>query len=74
MPNKIRIDKIKEVILGAYTNQCQHDLPDYPVFMAIAENIGYDATGKETGKNDLENIGNELKRFITSLNHQNNGF
>ena len=71
---KIRIDKIKEVILGAYTNQCQHDLPDYPVFMAIAENIGYDATGKETGKNDLENIGNELKRFITSLNHQNNGF
>ena len=26
------------------------------VFMAIAENIGYDATGRKTGKNDLEDV------------------
>ena len=26
------------------------------VFMAIAENIGYDATGRSTGKNDLKTI------------------
>lgn len=67
---KIRIEKIKEVILGAYTNQCQRELPDYPIFMAIAENIGYDATGRETGKNDLEDIGKELKRFIQQLQYE----
>lgn len=61
---KIRIEKIKEVILDAYTDQCQQELPDYPIFMAIAENIGYDATGKATGKNDLEIIEKELSRFI----------
>ena len=59
---KIRIEKIKEVILNAYTNQCQQELPDF--FMAIAENIGYDATGKVTGKNDLEIIEKELSKFI----------
>ena len=64
---KIRIEKVKDVVLDAYTNQCRQDLPDYPIFMAIAENIGYDATGKMTGKNDLENIGNELRKFIASL-------
>lgn len=67
---KIRIEKIKEVILGAYTNQCQRELPDYPIFMAIAENIGYDATGRETSKNDLEDIGKELKRFIQQLQYE----
>ncbi len=32
--------------------------------MAIAENIGYDATGKPTGNNELEVIKKVLKRFI----------
>jgi len=32
--------------------------------MAIAEDIGYDATGKQTGKNELDVIGAELARFI----------
>ena len=64
---KIRIEKIKEVIVSAYTNQCQQELPDYPIFMAIAENIGYDATGKATCINDLNKIGEELKHFISTL-------
>ena len=64
---KIRIEKIKEVILDAYTNRYQQELPDYPVFMAIAENIGYDATGKATGINDLNKIGEELSKFISAL-------
>lgn len=33
---------------------------EYPVFMAIAENIGYDSTGREIKDNDLPNI---LKAF-----------
>ncbi|MBP1681457.1 MAG: methylase [Proteobacteria bacterium] len=40
---------------------------DYDIFMAIAEDIGYDATGKETGKNELDFIAQKLKIFIESL-------
>ena len=64
---KIRIEKIKEVIYDAYDNQYQQELKDYPIFMAIAEEIGYDATGKKTANNDLEIIGEELKKFIATL-------
>ena len=35
--------------------------------MAIAEDIGYDATGKETGKNELPKISKELARFIQAI-------
>lgn len=34
----------------AYQLQKQEQLPDYPIFMAIAENIGYDAAGKHSYK------------------------
>ena len=36
---------------------------DYPVFMAKAENIGYDATGRKTGKSDFEKIKEDYKKF-----------
>ena len=35
--------------------------------MAIAENIGYDATGKKTSINELDVIGEELKKFIAEI-------
>ena len=35
--------------------------------MAIAENIGYDATGKKTNINELDVIDEELKKFINSI-------
>lgn len=34
-----------------------------PVFMAISENIGYDATGRATGKNDFPKILEEYHKF-----------
>ena len=40
---------------------------DYEIFMAIAENIGYDATGKKTGINELDTIAKELQKFIEDL-------
>lgn len=40
---------------------------DYEIFMAIAENIGYDATGKKTGINELDAIAKELQQFIEAL-------
>jgi len=35
--------------------------------MAIAVDIGYDATGRATKTNDLEPIANELRRFIDEI-------
>ena len=64
---KIRIDQVKEIIADAYASRCRQELPDYPIFMAIAKSIGYDATGKKTSTNDLDFIGEELKKFITEI-------
>jgi type I restriction enzyme M protein len=36
---------------------------DYEIFMAKAENIGYDATGRKTGKSDLKILKEEYKKF-----------
>jgi type I restriction enzyme M protein len=35
--------------------------------MAIAEHIGYDATGRTIPQNDLSEITEELQRFITAI-------
>ena len=67
---KIRIEQVKNTILDAYTKQCRTILPDYPIFMAIADTIGYDATGRLTSKNDLEDIATELKKFIQQYYHE----
>jgi type I restriction enzyme M protein len=39
-------------------------LEKYPIFMAIAEHIGYDATGREDMQNDLDKIAEEYKSFL----------
>jgi len=36
---------------------------DYPIFMGIAEHIGYDATGRKDNQNDLDGIYTEYQRF-----------
>ncbi len=59
-----QVNALKEQLEEAYTQRKQAELPDYPIFMAIAEDIGYDATGKQTGTNELDVIGAELARFI----------
>lgn len=42
-----KIDELKSKLVEEYQQRKQLDLPDYPIFMAIAEEIGYDATGKK---------------------------
>jgi type I restriction enzyme M protein len=39
----------------------------YPIFMAIAKHIGFDATGRETRKNDLPQIIEDYKEFYNGL-------
>lgn len=63
----IKIDDLKSRLLEEYQQTKQSKLPDYPIFMAIAEEIGYDATGKKTANNELTTIGQELKKFINSI-------
>ena len=64
---KEKIDALKETLSDQYLEQKQQMVDDYPIFMAIAEDIGYDATGKPTSNNELEIIGKELARFIDSI-------
>ncbi len=62
-----KIEFVKENLSEAYLEQYRNELIDYPIFMAIAEDIGYDATGKETGKNELPEIAKELAEFIRAI-------
>ena len=62
-----KVEELKERMAGEYQQAKQKDLQDYPIFMAIAEEIGYDATGKKISVNELDIIGEELKKFINTL-------
>jgi len=62
-----KVEELKSRLTEEYQQAKQKELTDYPIFMAIAENIGYDATGKKTAVNELDVIGEELKKFIDSL-------
>lgn len=62
-----KMEEVREKLTELYGKQYKDNVVDYPIFMAIAEEIGYDATGKETGKNDLEKIAVRLNEFITAI-------
>ena len=62
-----KVEELKSTLTEAYQQAKQRELTDYPIFMAIAESIGYDATGKKTNINELDVIGEELKKFINSI-------
>lgn len=62
-----KINELKEKLEDLYLQTKQNELPDYPIFMAIAEDIGYDATGKQTQINELELISTELEKFIQEI-------
>lgn len=62
-----KVDELKNRLTEEYQSTKQKQLPDYPIFMAIAEQIGYDATSKKIAVNELDIIGEELKNFIETL-------
>ena len=63
-----KVKFLKEELSEKYFSEKQNILDDYPIFMAIAEDIGYDATGRETKNNELDEIGIELIKFIAHIN------
>jgi type I restriction enzyme M protein len=62
-----QVDELRFKLLERYEERRSQDLLDYDIFMAIAEDIGYDATGRTTKINELEPITVELARFIQAL-------
>lgn len=59
-----RINNLKEALQDAAQEATAKALDDYTIFMAIAEHIGFDATGRQTGRNELDDIAGEILRFI----------
>lgn len=69
-----RIEKVKELLTESYEEQYKKSLINYPILMAIAEDIGFDATGKETGNNELIEISKELSKFIEAIENGKDRF
>ena len=63
---KEKIDAVKEELADKNAEDIRQWIKEnanYPIFMAIAEHIGYDATGRKIPTNDLNMICEEYRRF-----------
>ena len=69
-----QIESTRENLSDAYLKNYKLLLVDYPIFMAIADDIGYDATGKETKNNQLPDISKELAEFINAIEEGKDSF
>jgi len=66
-----KLTELQEQMQERYQEERAKQLPDYSIFMAIAENIGYDASGKNSAKliNKEEIIEGNYKKVIEHLSH-----
>jgi type I restriction enzyme M protein len=62
-----QINGTKENLQDEYLKLIAEELTDYPILMVIAENIGYDASGRKSGTNELEIVAVELEKFIKDI-------
>ena len=63
---KEKIDAVKEALADKNTEDIREwvqENANHPIFMAMAERIGYDATGRKDPVNDLDAICNEYHKF-----------
>lgn len=68
-----RKNNLREQMVENYQSDYKKQIEkrnDYPIFMAIADEIGYDATGKKTDVNELDTIGEELTKFINAVENK----
>lgn len=54
---------VKSSLVFVRKNSLKGKSKRYKIFMAIAEHIGYDSTGKNDSKNDLPTILKEYEKF-----------
>ena len=57
-------DELREELSRQYEEKIGPMLPNEDIFMAIADDIGFDATGRPTKTNELDDIGAALAKFI----------
>lgn len=62
-----RIANLREALEDDFLAKVKAQVEDYPIFMAIAEDIGYDATGRPTAQNELDTVTRELAQFLEQL-------
>ena len=67
---KEKVDSLKEILNEQYLEQKKQMLDNYLIFIAIAEDIGYDSTEKPTLNNELDDIGKELVRFVKAIEEE----
>lgn len=65
-----RISTMREKLNDEYLTTFKTEINDYEIFMAIAEDVGYDATGRPTIRNELDVVASELSRFIQSIENE----
>lgn len=66
-----RIAIIRETLQDDYLTEMKAEIEDYDILMAIAEDIGYDATSRPTANNELGTVAQELTRFIKHIDERN---
>lgn len=59
-----KISKLKSKLQDAYKEEYMKKMPNYKVFMALIENVGYDSTGRTSPVNNLKDIEGLLTDFI----------
>ncbi|MBQ3619803.1 MAG: N-6 DNA methylase [Bacteroidales bacterium] len=62
-----KVSEIQDRMNDILAERKKEELINYKIFMAIADEIGYDATGKKTANNDLDIIAPKLEAFINSI-------
>ena len=58
------VAEMRDKLDSEYKSAAAEAFPDEDIFMAIADDIGFDATGKATKVNELDEIGVALTDFI----------
>lgn len=58
------VAELRDKLDSEYKSAAAEAFPDEDIFMAIADDIGFDATGKPTKVNELDEIGAALADFI----------
>ncbi|WP_162652143.1 N-6 DNA methylase [Lentilitoribacter sp. Alg239-R112] len=62
-----QIATMRETLNDEFLATVKAKVTDYEIFMAIAEDIGYDATARVTAKNELDSVAAELGKFIEHI-------
>lgn len=69
-----KMNEVKDNLQDEYLASIANEVSNYDILMAIAEDIGYDATGRKTGKNELTTIAEELAEFINQIKNNKEPF